>query len=177
MRNWTLEDNGNDNLIDPRDIGQRINELESERGNFEGTIEDLEEGRVTAVNTGTADEVIALNEEIAEARAALEEWDNSDEARELKTLKDFWDDIDQNESLIADSYFEEYAQELAEELGYMDSANRWPYTCIDWEQAARGLQQDYSLVTLADSEYWQRSEDRPFYGQKILLDKKNGFVL
>ena len=30
---------------------------------------------------------------------------------------------------------EEYAQELAEELGYVDDSARWPMTCIDWSHA------------------------------------------
>ena len=38
---------------------------------------------------------------------------------------------------------EEFAQELAEELGCMDKNAYWPYTCIDWEWAARELMYDY----------------------------------
>jgi len=38
---------------------------------------------------------------------------------------------------------EEFAQEFAEELGCMDKKASWPYTCIDWEWAARELMHDY----------------------------------
>ena len=38
---------------------------------------------------------------------------------------------------------EDFAQELAEELGYIDGNASWPYTCIDWEWAARELMYDY----------------------------------
>lgn len=58
--------------------------------------------------------------------------------------------------LIADSYFQEYTQNLAEECGMVDTRARWPMTCIDWEQAARELQMDYSNILIHDSTYWYR---------------------
>lgn len=39
---------------------------------------------------------------------------------------------------------EEFAQELAEELGSIQKEQQWPYTCIDWEYAAKELMYDYS---------------------------------
>lgn len=39
---------------------------------------------------------------------------------------------------------EDFAQELAEELGYMDAKVSWPYDCIDWSRAARELMYDYN---------------------------------
>lgn len=44
---------------------------------------------------------------------------------------------------IRDSYFRDYAQQLAEDLDLMSTHTSWPYTCIDWEWAARELQHDY----------------------------------
>jgi antirestriction protein len=38
----------------------------------------------------------------------------------------------------------DFAEELANELGYMDKDNHWPYNCIDWDYAARELMYDYS---------------------------------
>lgn len=38
---------------------------------------------------------------------------------------------------------EDFAQELAESCGLLDKEDRWPYTCIDWEWAARELMFDY----------------------------------
>lgn len=42
---------------------------------------------------------------------------------------------------------EEYAQELAEEL-YGDKIRdaHWPFTCIDWEHAARELSYDFAIL-------------------------------
>ena len=58
--------------------------------------------------------------------------------------------------LIAESYFQEYAQDLAEECGMVDTSARWPMTCIDWEQAARELQMDYSSIKIQGFTYWYR---------------------
>lgn len=58
--------------------------------------------------------------------------------------------------LIAESYFQEYAQDLAEDCGMVDTNARWPMDCIDWEQAAGGLQIDYSHILIHGSTYWYR---------------------
>ena len=58
--------------------------------------------------------------------------------------------------LIADGYFQEYAQNLAEDCGMVDTNARWPMNCIDWEQAASGLQMDYSNILIHGSTYWYR---------------------
>lgn len=59
--------------------------------------------------------------------------------------------------MIPDDDFADYAQELAEDIGRIDRDVRWPYTCIDWEEAARELQQDYSCVEVDGTEYWFHS--------------------
>jgi antirestriction protein len=38
---------------------------------------------------------------------------------------------------------EDFARELADQLGYIGRNVSWPYTCIDWEQAAKDLMYDY----------------------------------
>lgn len=38
---------------------------------------------------------------------------------------------------------EEFAQDMAEQLGSMQENAQWPYSCIDWEHAARELMYDY----------------------------------
>ena len=58
--------------------------------------------------------------------------------------------------LIADGYFQEYTQNLAEECGMVDTSARWPMNCIDWEQAARELQMDYSNILIHCDPYWYR---------------------
>lgn len=58
--------------------------------------------------------------------------------------------------LIADSYFQEYTQNLAEDCGMVDTNARWPMNCIDWEQAARELQMYYSGIEIRGFTYWYR---------------------
>ena len=53
------------------------------------------------------------------------------------------DDIDEAYSGQYDSD-ENFAEDTAEQLGYINNNISWPYTCIDWEQAAKELMYDYS---------------------------------
>lgn len=74
---------------------------------------------------------------------------------------DYSEDWQYGATLIRDSYFKDYAQELADDIGYRDAlADRdnvpWPFTCIDWAQAARELQQDYTSVDFDGVTYWVR---------------------
>lgn len=39
---------------------------------------------------------------------------------------------------------ERFAEQLAEDIGAIKEECAWPYTCIDWEQAARELMQDFN---------------------------------
>jgi hypothetical protein len=93
---------------------------------------------------------------------ACELWEDHDELAALKALaeeaSEYAADWQYGEALIRDSYFQEYAEELAEDCGMIQSdlAGRWPYTCIDWEQAARELQRDYTSVDFDGVTYWIR---------------------
>lgn len=59
-------------------------------------------------------------------------------------------------TLIRDSYFTDYARQLAEDIGAIDPDASWPNNCIDWEQASRELRMDYSAVDYAGTMYWYR---------------------
>lgn len=59
-------------------------------------------------------------------------------------------------TLIKDSYFTEYAKELAEELTSSEARNNWPFNHIDWRRAASELQVDYSMVEYDGADYWYR---------------------
>jgi hypothetical protein len=59
-------------------------------------------------------------------------------------------------TLIADSYFTDYAQELAEDCGMINDNASWPNNCIDWDKAARELRIDYTPVTIGGKTYWTR---------------------
>jgi len=66
-------------------------------------------------------------------------------------------DWSHGEALIRDSHFEDYARELAEDTGMLKGDEGWPLNCIDWEEAADQLKQDYFSVDFDGVEYWIRS--------------------
>jgi hypothetical protein len=131
-----------DDIIDSRDVIKRIEELESDRQALVDALEGVQ---------------------TEEDKLALEEWDNGDEAEELKALKALAEeasgsgDWGYGESLIRDSYFEQYAQELARDIGAIAVDVEWPLMHIDWEAAAAALKQDYTSVDFDGVEYWIRS--------------------
>lgn len=59
-------------------------------------------------------------------------------------------------TLIRDTYFEDYARELAEDIGAVPSDASWPAYCIDWEWAARELRMDYTSAEFDGVTYWYR---------------------
>lgn len=60
-------------------------------------------------------------------------------------------------TLIADDYFQDYARELAEEIGAIPSDYSWPASHIDWKAAADALRMDYTNYTYGGVQYWGRS--------------------
>lgn len=126
----TREISNSDDVIDVRDVIARIEELEA-------YIEDP----------------ASLGEAIGHAV-------------ELKTLQSLMDDMkgcggDEQWRgdwypiiLIRDSHFQDYAEELADDIGAINREATWPNNCIDWERAARELRQDYSSVEFNDITYW-----------------------
>ena len=58
--------------------------------------------------------------------------------------------------LIPCHLFEDYARELADDIGAMPDAYTWPISCIDWEHAARELSWDYVMVTFRGVDYYTR---------------------
>ena len=77
-----------------------------------------------------------------------------DEHVERASLQALLDQVSDSDSyFVRDSYFIEYAQELADELA-RGVLVRWPFTCIDWREAADELQQDYYDVDFDGVTYW-----------------------
>lgn len=65
----------------------------------------------------------------------------------------------ENEVLLIEAdRFEDYARELAEDLGVIDGRhNAWPTNFIDWEAAAASLRQDYTEVTFEGEKHLVRT--------------------
>lgn len=103
-------------------------------------------------------DVIARIEELESDEDRTDE--ETDELDALKSLADeasgYAADWDYGEQLVRDSYFVTFAQELAEDIGAINSDASWPNDCIDWDQAARELQIDYTSVDFDGVTYWIR---------------------
>jgi hypothetical protein len=114
---------------------------------------------------------ITNNEDILDTRDLLERIDylegteDEEEQEELSVLQALIEEVRQysgeapedGATLIRDTYFEEYAMQLAEENGAISPHLEWPLTHIDWESAAQELQNDYSSVDFDGVTYWVRS--------------------
>lgn len=118
------EISNHDDVIDSRDVIERIDELGAA----------YEEEGLTADEWDEYRALVAL----AEEGESLADWQHG-------------------ETLIRDSYFVEYAQELAEDIGAIPREASWPAYCIDWERAARELRMDYTPVEFDGVTYWGRS--------------------
>lgn len=112
-------------------------------------------------------DIIARVEEL-ETIPAPENGEPDNASEELITLMSYLDDLRGNGgdeqwrgdwypvTLIRDSYFKEYAQDLAEDIGAVEDGASWPNYCIDWDRAARELQFDYASVEIDGTTYWYR---------------------
>lgn len=125
-------------IIDVRDIIARVEELEAD-------VDAMNETEHTG-HQPTAD---ACAEELQALRAILS-------ALEGMGGDEQWRGDWYPVTLIRDSYFRDYAEELAEEIGAIPRGSVWPTYCIDWERAARELRMDYTCVDIEGVTYWTR---------------------
>jgi hypothetical protein len=122
-------------VIDSRDVIERIEELRDERD--------------------------AHDEEERGLSWAEEHPDDAEELRALEELQSdaegYTSDWRHGAQLIRDSYFEDYARELVEDMHGALRRAEWPFSCIDWEAAADELKHDYTAVDFDGVTYWVRS--------------------
>jgi hypothetical protein len=128
----TTEITNDTNVIDSREIIERIADLEgadceSDRPDGEG----CDDTDCPTCYGEAGEELAKLRELASEGEQSSEDWRYG-------------------AALIRDSYFEDYARELA------DEAEGWPYDYIDWERAADALQMDYTPVEFDGVTYWTR---------------------
>jgi hypothetical protein len=147
MNNW-------DEIIDSRDVIARIEELTIER--------DAHNERVQEI----ADALSGSRDDLEEAIANYNQghgFYSEDDATELASLEDLksqaecCSDWEYGETLIRESYFEEYARQFASDIGAINEDSNWPNCHIDWEAAADALKQDYTGVDFDGETYLIRS--------------------
>ena len=143
-----MEINNCMDTIDSRDIIKRLEELESDVFILDDEIKEL-----------NLEEDDSNNEEIKDKQIEIEELQ-----KELDILKyvqeqaePYCSDWSFGETLIKDSYFPEYAEELARDIGAISYGDSWPLNCIDWEKATEQLKLDYIQVEFDEEYYWIRS--------------------
>lgn len=151
-----------DDTINSRDVIARIEDLESEREALIADLNDAKENPAMDDDANDPAAIVKAENAVMDAMAALAAWDDEN-AEELATLKklaeegaDYAADWEYGETLIRDSYFREYAMELADDIGAIPANASWPLTCIDWNEAARELQMDYTAVDFGGVRYWVR---------------------
>jgi seryl-tRNA synthetase len=151
-----------DDVIDSRDVIERLSELTDE---ITALREELETALAErdAASAERPDVIhMDLEQAVTDAVAAVTAWndDNAEEFRALQSLADEASgspDWEYGETLIRESYFEEYARQLAEDIGAVKGDEGWPHNCIDWEKAARELKYDYFSVDFDGVTYLIRS--------------------
>jgi len=113
-------------MLDLRDLDAELDELRDQ----------LEDGE-------------KLNEVERDRLEALEALD-----AELDGMRRYANNI--HPTLIEESEFEDYARQLAEDIGAIDNDAAWPARCIDWKQAADELRMDYTSVSFDGDDYLVR---------------------
>ena len=128
----TKEISNSQDVIDSRDIIERIEELEGM-------------GIIPLDEIPQDDDVedIELAEELQHLKALTEE------------AEGYAEDWKCGVGLIRDSYFEEYAEELCKNIGALPNDVPW-YIVIDWEATAGHIRQDYTSVEFDGVTYWVR---------------------
>ena len=128
----TLYELAGSEIIDSRDLIARLGELEQQES--------------LVLDNDARTEGLALDdyerEELTTLRAL------SDEGRSI------FPDWTHGVSLVRDSYFTEYTQELAEDIGAIGPNRQWPFHYIDWDAAADALRMDFTSIEIEGSTYW-----------------------
>ena len=124
MKKMSMEINNSQNIIDSRDIIERIEELQKRE----------EEDQL---DPDEQDELEALQDLASQGENLSEDWSHG-------------------ATLIRDSYFTQYAQELAEDIGAISNLTDWPARHIDWKQAVEELQIDYTTLVFDGVDYWAK---------------------
>lgn len=126
-------------IIDTRELHDRYNEL----------LEKIQEAEQVAMEDGyiIPDPVVILTDD------EYTEWSDLEYMED--NISDFW----YGETLVNEDYFTEYAEQLAEDLGYTgrNEGQTWPFTHIDWEAAADDLSHDYTEFTWRGITYLARA--------------------
>lgn len=170
----TNQQKHNMKTIDTRDLYKRKCELEILRDAVTTAREELEEAETALADHGSQGDLEdreafdaltkELEEAVSDAKDNLEDAetdfgdDEKTELDELETLESEIADFGYGETMVLESDFEDYARHFAEGIHGKDVRDaQWPFSCIDWERAARELAMDYTTVEYQGEEYLVRA--------------------
>ena len=151
------------NTIDTRDLKERKEELEAMRDAVTDAQSELDQHRDLKPSEDDEEEFTEWEEEEESLEEtltdALHEFRNpeKEELKELEELESEISDFNHGETMIPVDDFEDYARELAWDLGAIDGDAKWPLNHIDWEAAAEALAQDYTIVSYQGDDYYVRA--------------------
>jgi hypothetical protein len=152
-----------DDVIDSRDVIARIEELEAIRDDLQTTLDEA-----TEADSNNEDGDLEIHNAVITAQEALDEWTASDEGEELATLLKLAEEGENSpdwtygESLISESYFTKYIEELIDDCYEMPKemdSGKWPYRhmTMDYEAAAEEAKQDYMELDFDGNTYYIRA--------------------
>jgi hypothetical protein len=126
-----------DEMIDSRDIIERIELLQSDDERDEGGTEELHQ----------------LVELADEGAAYAEDWQYG----ETLILDSYF--VEYTREMVEDcGYFSHDYQGGPYSAGHHEiDWNAWPYRCIDWERVADEMKADYTTIMFGGCTYWIRS--------------------
>lgn len=101
-----------------------------------------------------ADDVEDIRDKIASLTQALSE--RVEDKEIIDDLEQALEESNRDDYFILDEDFRNYAEEEAESMHAAGTFNHWPMTCIDWNEAAKDLESDYSQVTIGGYTYLYR---------------------
>lgn len=133
-----IEISNTDDVIDVRDITERVEQLEDMAHEVDATTADFDE-----------DEQEQQCEELAQLNALLGDLRGNGGDHDWRGD---WYPL----TLIRESHFEDYAQEFADDIGAVNTEAGWPNNHIDWRAAANELLIDYSSVEFDGVTYYYR---------------------
>ncbi len=162
MKATCLSDFASRDVIDSREIGELLDELESDRQAHEDAVDEAQE----ALDEADADEdkdetaliIDGLESDLAAAQKALAEWDeeNGDDLKALQELRDeIGSEFTYGETLISEDYWPEYVEDLCKDIG--DIPRDLPsYIVIDWSATADNIKVDYSEIEIDGETFFYR---------------------
>ena len=145
------------NILDTRDLQERLDELQGLKDavdTAQSTVDELMVSDLAAAQPNFDEKLDEARIELDEAREAFDS-EAQAELEELETLSDEVSEWSSGNQLIPEDDFEDYCQELCEDIG--DIPKDLPsYIVIDWEATARNLKADYAECEYQGTTYLYR---------------------